>query len=157
MIRPPGPGADRRSMNPSPVADRSASAEGVLPSWRPGPAREAVLAFVEAVCGTDGASPVPVAERVAVFDNDGTLWCEKPMPIQLDFILRRLVEMVGTDPALRDQQPWKAACDQDAAWLNSVIADHYAGDDRGVKTLAAGVLTAYDGMSVEEFEQRAET
>jgi len=45
---------------------------------------------------------------VAVFDNDGTLWCEKPMPIQLDFILRRLVQMAQEQPELRERQPWKA-------------------------------------------------
>jgi phosphoserine phosphatase len=128
-----------------------------LPSWRPGPARDAVLRFVGRVSGADGSPPVPVEQRVAVFDNDGTLWCEKPMPIQLDFILRRLVEMAAADPALRDQQPWQAACDGDAAWLNRVITDHYAGDERGVKVMAAGILTAYAGMSVEEFEQRAES
>ena len=142
-------------MDPSGGAGLPSSADGALSSWRAGPAREAVVGFVEQVCGVDGAAPVPVEQRVAVFDNDGTLWCEKPMPIQLDFILRRLVEMVGADPALRSRQPWKAACDADAAWLNSVIMDHYAGDDGGVTTLAAGILAAYAGMSVEEFEQRA--
>ena len=58
--------------------------------------------FVERVTG-EAASPPE--ERVAVFDNDGTLWCEKPMPIQLDFILRRLARMAEADPALRDRQP----------------------------------------------------
>jgi phosphoserine phosphatase len=137
--------------------DRAAAAERALTSWRAGPAREAVIAFVEQVCGAGGSAPVPVEQRVAVFDNDGTLWCEKPMPIQLDFILRRLVEIAEADPTLREQQPWKAACERDSAWLNGVITDHYAGDDRKVQTLAAGVLAAYDGMSVEEFERRAET
>src|SRR4051812_12968753 len=127
-----------------------------LPSWRPGPARDAVLRFAGRVSGADGSPPVPVEQRVAVFDNDGTLWCEKPMPIQLDFILRRLVEMASAHPALRDQQPWQAACDGDAAWLNRVITDHYAGDDGGVKILAAGILAAYAGMGVEEFEHRSE-
>jgi phosphoglycolate phosphatase-like HAD superfamily hydrolase len=128
-----------------------------LPSWRAGPARDAIVDFVARVTGADGSPPVPAEQRVAVFDNDGTLWCEKPMPIQLDFILRRLVEMSDADPALRDQQPWRAACEQDVEWLSSVIADHYAGDDRKVKTMMAGVLAAYDGMSVEEFEERAGT
>ena len=49
---------------------------------------------------------VPAGERVAVFDNDGTLWCEKPMPIQADFIFRRLYEMAQADPGLRGRQPW---------------------------------------------------
>jgi hypothetical protein len=98
-----------------------------------------------------------VEQRVAVFDNDGTLWCEKPMPIQLDFILRRLVEMAQADPSLAGRQPWKAACEQDAAWLSSVITDHYAGDDRKVTTMMGGILAAYAGITVEDFEQRAGT
>ena len=64
-----------------------------LSSWRDGPAKQAILDFVTHTCGADGSTAVPTEERVAVFDNDGTLWCEKPMPIQLDFILRRLAEM----------------------------------------------------------------
>jgi phosphoserine phosphatase len=143
-------------MNPRPDVDDRPAPHGALPSWRAGPARRAVLEFVEQVRGDGDSGPVPAEQRVAVFDNDGTLWCEKPMPIQLDFILRRLVDMAEADPALREQQPWKAACERDAAWLNSVITDHYAGDDRKVHTLMAGVLAAYDGISVEDFEKRAE-
>ena len=142
--------------SPHDVAHVTATDE-TLPSWRSGPARQAILGFVDQVRGAGDSAPVPVEQRVAVFDNDGTLWCEKPMPIQLDFILRRLVEMVQADPTLAGQQPWKAAAEQDAAWLNGVITDHYAGDDRKVKTLMAGILAAYDGMSVEDFEQRAGT
>src|SRR3954466_7177458 len=127
-------------------------AAAALSSWRDTPTRRAIVAFVDRVCGRDGSPPVPVEERLAVFDNDGTLWCEKPMPIQLDFILRRLVEMAGADAALRDRQPWKAAYERDYDWLNAVVAEHYAGDEHNVKILAAGVLAAYDGISVEDFE-----
>jgi phosphoserine phosphatase len=130
---------------------RPAAADRVLTSWRDGAAREAVLDFVARV-----PDRVPEEERVAVFDNDGTLWCEKPMPIQLDFILRRLVEMAEADHGLADQQPWKAAREHDYAWLSQVLTDHYAGDDRLVQVLAAGVLAAYDGISVEQFEAEAE-
>jgi phosphoglycolate phosphatase-like HAD superfamily hydrolase len=123
---------------------------GDLTSWREGPAKQAILEFVAA------AGSVPLEERVAVFDNDGTLWCEQPMPIQLDFILRRLVEMAEADPALRVRQPWKAAYEADHAWLGGVMAEHYAGDDRNVMVLGAGVLAAYEGVSVEDFEVEAE-
>jgi phosphoserine phosphatase len=122
----------------------------VLSSWVDGPAKRTIVEFVER------SADVPAAERLAAFDNDGTLWCEKPMPIQLDFILRRLVEMAEADPALRDRQPWKAAVERDFAWLAAVVAQHYAGDDRNVKVLAAGILAGYAGMSVEEFEARSE-
>jgi phosphoserine phosphatase len=127
-----------------------------LASWRDGPAKRAIVQFVAQVRGDDGSEPVPLEDRVAVFDNDGTLWCEKPMPIQLDFILRRLVEMAEADAGLRQRQPWKAAYERDYGWLGALIAEHYAGDDRNVRVLAAGVLAAFDGISVEDFEARSE-
>jgi phosphoglycolate phosphatase-like HAD superfamily hydrolase len=127
-----------------------------LTSWRDGPVKQAIVEFVARVSGTDGSEPVPLEERLAVFDNDGTLWCEKPMPIQLDFILRRLVEMAEADAALRGRQPWKAAYERDYGWLSAVIAQHYAGDDTNVRVLAAGVLAAHGGISVEDFEARAD-
>src|SRR4051794_21721658 len=71
-----------------------------LSSWRDGPAKQAIIDFVARTCGEGGSPAVPPEDRVAVFDNDGTLWCEKPMPIQLDFILRRLAEMVRAQPEL---------------------------------------------------------
>src|SRR4051795_10633358 len=127
-----------------------------LPSWREGRTKQAILAFVADTCGQNGSRPVPVDDRLAVFDNDGTLWCEKPVPIQLDFILRRLVEMAEADPALRERQPWKAAHERDYGWLSALMAEHYAGDDSNVMVLAAGILAAYDGISVEEFEAQAD-
>jgi phosphoserine phosphatase len=129
---------------------------GDLSSWRDGPAKQAISEFVTRVCGGDGSEPVPVEDRLAVFDNDGTLWCEKPMPIQLDFILRRLGEMAEADPALRGRQPWKAAHERDYGWLNAVVKEHYAGNETNVKVLAGGILAAYDGISVEDFEARAD-
>ncbi len=126
-----------------------------LPSWREGPARQALIEFVARVTGADGSVPVPVEDRVAVFDNDGTLWTEMPMPIQLDFILRRLVEMADADPTLRDRQPWKAAWTKEYSWFGEVMAQHYAGDDHQLPALAAGVLAAFEGVSVEDFEARA--
>ena len=110
-----------------------------------------MLEFVERT-RSDG---VPAEERIAVFDNDGTLWCEKPMPIQADFIFRRLSEMAQADPGLRGRQPWKAAHEHDYQWLGTVIDEHYAGNDANVGTLMAGILAAYDGISVEDFEARS--
>jgi phosphoserine phosphatase len=123
-----------------------------LSTWSQGEAKDAILGFVARTCAADSAEAVPEAERVAVFDNDGTLWCEKPMPIQLDFILRRLSEMAEADPTLRDRQPWKAAHEHDYAWLAQVMAEHYAGDDTNVKTLAAGIVAAFANITVDEFE-----
>src|SRR3954447_5293356 len=123
-----------------------------LASWSDGPARTAIIDFVARVC-----DEVPVAERVAVLDNDGTLWCEQPLPIQADFILRRLAAMAAEDPALQERQPWKAAHEQDVAWLSAVMTEHYAGDDTKAQVLLGGILAAYAGMSVEDFERRSDT
>jgi phosphoserine phosphatase len=128
----------------------------LLSSWRDGPAMQAIIDFVGRTCGEDGSVAVPVEERVAVFDNDGTLWCEKPLPIQADFILRRLAEMAAVQPELGERQPWKAAAEGDAGWFGALMAEHYAGDDTNVKTLAAGILAAYAGISVEDFEAQAD-
>ena len=130
--------------------------EGELTSWRDGPAKQAIVAFVARAAGEDGSEPVPVEERLGVFDNDGTLWCEKPMPIQLDFILRRLAEMAQADPGLRERQPWKAAHERDYSWLSRLMEEHYAGDDTNAMVLAAAILAAYDGISVEDFEAQAD-
>src|SRR3954447_12578572 len=115
----------------------STSTKTALPSWRDRTAKRRIMDFVAA------AAEVPVEERVAVFDNAGTVWCEKPVPIQLDFILRRFVAMAQDDPALRERQPFKAAVERDHAWFDAVMSEHYAGDDHNVKTLAGGVLAAY--------------
>src|SRR3954453_10443800 len=130
---------------------------GGLSSWRDGPAKQAIVTFVARVCGEDGSEPVPVADRLAVFDNDGTLWCEKPMPIQLDFILRRLAAMAAQQPELVSQEPWKAVAERDHAWFSRLMDQHYAGDDTQVRLLLHGVLAAYAGISVDDFEQASGT
>ena len=122
-----------------------------LSTWNEGPVKAAVLEFVE-----KAATQLPPEERVAVFDNDGTLWCEKPMPIQLDFFLRRLVEMVEDDPTLQQRQPWKAAYERDYTWLAQVLADHYAGDDTNLPVVAGGLLAAYANITVDQFDAAAD-
>ena len=72
----------------------------MLESWNDTPARRAIVAFVQAASSEGSPGFVPPAERVAVFDNDGTLWSEKPIPIQLDFTLFRLAELATRDPSL---------------------------------------------------------
>jgi hypothetical protein len=116
--------------------------EELLSTWRDGPPRQAIIDFVARTCGEGGWAAVPVEERVAVFDNDGTLWCEKPMPIQLDFILRRLAQMAAAQPELCERQPWKAVSERDFGWFGALMAEHYAGDDTNVRTLAGGILAA---------------
>ncbi len=121
-----------------------------MDAWNDTPARQAIEDFV-----AWAAENVPPEDRVAVFDNDGTLWCEKPMPIQLAFTLQRLAAMVEADPSLGDEQPWKAAAEGDGAWFGSVMERHYAGDDALVKVLMRGILEAFAGITVDDYAKRA--
>ena len=132
-----------------------ASTQAPLPSWNEGATKAAILEFVERVTREDGADHVPPADRIAVFDNDGTLWCEKPMPIELGFVLARLAAMAEHDASLRERQPWKAAHDKDYGWLGEVITKHYNGDDGDVKVLLGGILEAFGGWTVDDYESAA--
>jgi phosphoserine phosphatase len=125
-----------------------------LSLWLPGPTRDAVLDFVARV--TDPDTGLPPGERLAVFDNDGTLWCEMPAPVQLGFLLGRMVEMAQADPRLRERQPWKAAHEGDLAWFGAALTKHYSGDDTDADLLNEGVLSAFADISVEEFARQAE-
>jgi phosphoglycolate phosphatase-like HAD superfamily hydrolase len=117
-----------------------------LPSWRDTPTRAAITGFVES------AADIPPVERLAVFDNDGTLWTEKPLPVQAGFLFRRLAEQAEADPSLVDRQPWKAVVEQDHAWLGGAITKHYQGDEADLNVMADGLLGAYEGTTIEEFE-----
>lgn len=125
--------------------------ERSLPSWRDGPTKAAIVAFVERVTTQGGDDYMAPAERIAVFDNDGTLWCEKPMPVELGFILRRFAGMAEADPALRERQPWKAARERDYKWLGDAITKHYHGDDSDAGVLIGAVFSAFAGMEVSEY------
>jgi phosphoglycolate phosphatase-like HAD superfamily hydrolase len=127
-----------------------------LESWNDTAARRTLLDFVERVTKEGSADFIPIAERVAVFDNDGTLWCEKPMPIQLDFILRRLAHMAEKDSSLRDRQPWKVAYEKDYDWLGKAMVKHYKGDNSDLKVIAVAVQKAFGGMNVEEYESEVD-
>jgi phosphoglycolate phosphatase-like HAD superfamily hydrolase len=126
-----------------------------LPSWNDRSAKRAVLAFVQAVTDPDSPDFVPPAGRIATFDNDGTLWVEKPLYIQLQHGLRGIGKMAAEKPDLRDRQPFKAVYERDTAWLEKVGADYGRGDLGGVVTLASGIAEAFSGMTIEAFEADA--
>jgi phosphoserine phosphatase len=126
-------------------------AEALLASWRDTSTRQRVIAFVENVTAEDSAAFVAPADRVAVFDNDGTLWSERPIPIQLDFTLFRLAEQAQADPSLRGRQPYKSAVEHDYRWLDQTMVRHYHGDDSDLKVLMAAMETAFGGATVDAF------
>jgi phosphoglycolate phosphatase-like HAD superfamily hydrolase len=113
-----------------------------------------IVDFVGRVTADGGPDFVAPEARVAVFDNDGTLWCEKPMYIQLDFLLRRFKEQAEADPSLRDQQPYKAAYTGDLQWLGDAVTKHYQGDDTDIKPLVAAILTSQHEITVDELAGR---
>ena len=127
----------------------------VLPSWTDGPTRDAITAFVEAV--SSGPDALPEADRIAVFDNDGTLWTEKPMPTQLHYLLQQWAAAAKADPSLADRQPYLAASTGDFGWLGSAVDKHYAGDDSDLGVMIAAISAATDGVSVDDYERAVAT
>ena len=127
------------------------AAETLLALWNDTPTRRAIVDFVQAVSTEGSPGFVAPAERVAVFDNDGTLWSEKPVPIQLDFTLFRMAELAGQDPSLAERQPYRAAVERDFRWLDQAIVKHYHGDDADLGLLMGAVESAFEGMEVEAF------
>ena len=124
-----------------------------LADWNDGVTTAAILEFVHRVtrAGPDYVAP---ADRIAVFDNDGTLWCEKPAYIQLDFVVRRLAEQAADDASLLAQAPYAAAAAGDLGWFGDAVTAHYLGDDTQLRALGGAVLAAFRGMTVEEHADR---
>jgi len=126
-----------------------------LQSWKDSPAKQAIQNFVSVVTTTGSPDFVPPENRIATFDNDGTLWCEKPMYIQLDYLLGKMAEKAESNPELRTKQPWQAAWEKDFKWLGDVVTNHYQGDDSGLHILFGGVLSLSENQPVEEIEAAA--
>jgi phosphoserine phosphatase len=127
-----------------------------LPSWNDTPTRAAILSFVESVTAEVSPDLIAPPERVAVLDNDGTLWTEKPMPIQLDFLVRRFAEQAAADPSLQEKQPYKAAYTRDFGWLGEAMVKHYHGDDADMSLLQDAMNEAFAKASVEEYRAAAD-
>jgi phosphoglycolate phosphatase-like HAD superfamily hydrolase len=126
----------------------------MLESWKDGPTKFAITDFVGRVTEEGGQHFVEPAARVAVFDNDGTLWPEKPLVIQLDFTVRRFREMARNDFSLQDQQPYKAAYENDLQWLSAAMIKHYQGDDSDLELLEIAVPKAFEAVTIEDYDQR---
>src|SRR4051794_25543650 len=128
---------------------------GDLSLWYDTATRQAILDFVAAVTAPDSADFVPPADRIATFDNDGTLWLEKPMYIQLQHGLRAIGLMAAAKPEVRDRQPFKAVYERDMAWLGKIAADYANGDASGVMAFVTGYAEACEGTTVEAFQEDA--
>ena len=114
-----------------------------LPSWNDGLAKKAIVEFVTKVTTTDSPDFVPVPERIATFDNDGTLWCEQPLPVQLYFALDRVKALAPQHPEWKTKEPFASLLKGD---LNTALA----GGDHAILEL---IMATHAGMTTQEFEQ----
>jgi phosphoglycolate phosphatase-like HAD superfamily hydrolase len=123
------------------LAAGPAAADDPLPSWNDGPSKKSILDFVAKVASKDSKSFLPPGERVAVFDNDGTLWSEQPMYFQLAFAIDRVKALAGKHPEWKEKQPFKGILEGD---LKTALA---GGEKAAVELLAA----THTGMTTDEF------
>ena len=121
--------------------EAAAAQTSVLPSWNDGTARRAIVEFVERVTREGGSEFVPAPERIATFDNDGTLWSEKPLPVQLLFALDRVKALAPQHPEWRTKEPF-------ASLLQGSMAGVAAAGEKGVLEIIAATHT---GVTTDEF------
>jgi len=118
-------------------------AQDPLPSWNDGPAKQSIINFVTKVTTPGSPDFVPVPERIAVFDNDGTLWCEKPLPVQLYFALDRVKALAPQHPEWQTNEPF-------ASLLKGDVKSALSGGERSLMDL---VMATHTGNTTEEFEK----
>jgi len=119
-----------------------ATAQEVLPSWNEGKNRTNVVNYVETVTDENSSNFIPVKDRIAVFDNDGTLWSEQPAYFQFFFAVDRVKALASQHPEWKTEQPFKAVLEDD---MKTVIAS-------GKEGLLKLIMATHTGMSDEEFD-----
>jgi phosphoserine phosphatase len=123
-----------------------ALAQAPLPSWNEGPSKQAVIRFIEITTTPGSPDFVPLAQRIAVFDNDGTLWSEQPLYVQLAFTFDRVKELAAQHPEWKTVQPFKAVLEND---LKAVLATGHEG-------LFKLIAATHAGLTTEQFRDVAE-
>jgi phosphoserine phosphatase len=118
-------------------------AADLLPSWNDGKAKQSITAFVEKITQPGSPDFVPVPERIATFDNDGTLWGEQPVPVQLYFALDRVKALSAQHPEWKSKEPF-------ASLLKGDVKTALAGGDHAILEL---FMATHTGNTTEEFEQ----
>jgi hypothetical protein len=141
VVAPACGGPSSRTAPPPAAASTAAAPADALASWNDGAARRAIVAFVDRVTKDGGPDFVPAPERIAVFDNDGTLWAEKPVPFQVIFAFDRVKAMAPQHPEWRRQEPF-------ASVLRGDLARVAASGEQGVLQIMAAT---HAGMTTDEF------
>jgi hypothetical protein len=124
-------------------ASQASAQSDPLPSWNDTPTKQAIVEFVRRVTTTGGPDFVAPAERIATFDNDGTLWVEQPMYVQMAFALDRVKALAPLHPEWKDKQPFKAVLEGDMKALA----------DAGEHGLVELVMVTHAGMTTDEFSK----
>lgn len=114
-----------------------------LPSWNEGPVKQALLDFVARTTAMGGRDWIPVPERITCFDNDGTLWTEQPMYVQVTFAMDRVRALAGRNPQWRTQEPFRAVLDNDRTAVSTM----------GEKGLLEIMAATHAGLTTEEFRK----
>jgi len=122
-------------------------AGSMLSSWNDGETKKAIVDFVQSV-SSSGAGFVPASDRIAAFDNDGTLWVERPLPPQFDFLTQVWLKAAQDEPALASVQPYKAVLEQDSVFFAGLASQ----DPETVATVEAAVAHAWAGTTPETFD-----
>jgi phosphoglycolate phosphatase-like HAD superfamily hydrolase len=125
------------------TAAKVTRAQDPLPSWNDGPAKQAIVKFVSDVTREGATTFIPSAERIAVFDNDGTLWTEQPMYTQLAFAIDRVKSLAEKRPEWKTKQPFKAVIENDMKTL-------FTSGEKGLLQL---VMATHAGITTAEFDQ----
>jgi phosphoserine phosphatase len=124
------------------AAGRPAFAQAdLLPSWNDGPVKQSILDFIARTTTAGGRDWVPVPERIACFDNDGTLWTEQPIYFQVAFAVDRIKALAAQHPEWRTQEPFRSVLADDRAALAAM----------GVKAMVEVIAAAHTGMTTDEF------
>ena len=125
------------------VSTTFVSAADPLPSWNEGPAKQSIITFVQKVTTPGSSDFVPATERIAVFDNDGTLWSEQPAPVQFYFVMDRVKALAPQHPEWKAKEPF-------ASLLKGDVKGALAGGDHGLMELFKATHT---GMTTDQFAQ----
>src|SRR5262245_22524249 len=133
------------SLDPISAPAQTATSGGLLPSWNDGPAKQAIFEFVRSTIDRSSPSYVFPEDRIAVFDQDGTLWVEHPMYTQVVYCLERVPAVAAKRPELKNAEPFKTVLSGN----RDAIAKLTLGD---LEKILAATLT---GMSVEDFNAEA--
>ncbi|HBE70609.1 MAG TPA: acid phosphatase [Planctomycetaceae bacterium] len=123
-----------------------ARADDPLPSWNDGESKSAIIEFVQRVTDESHKDFVPVPERIAVFDNDGTLWCEAPLPPQVAFVFDEVKRMAKEKPSMKNDPAVQAVLTGDA---EALLAD-------GHKGLLKVAAITHAGLTIDEFNDRVD-